>query len=366
MLNPDGKLTIDLGTLAQNYRHVQKKVGEACIVAPVVKANAFGLGAKEVTGALIAAGCQNFFVAKPLEALELREHYPDISLYILNGFYEDYAQDYVDHRLIPVIGSFMEVEEYTALGKTLGRRLPAYLKFNTRMNRLGFGSVEQEELWKNPQRLDGIEVTGVMSHLACADETDQPMNATQLSLFQNIVQHFPHAKKSLANSYGTFAEDNFTFDMVRTGAALYGLNPTPDRPNPMAPVVSLQVPVIRSRIVFEGAAVGYGATYRFEKQSPLVTISAGYADGLFRSLSNVGALYWQGIRCPIRGCVSMDLTTVDCSDVPEGQRPKPGDMMEILGPHQSADALAHDAGTIGYEILTNLGARYQRQYIGGA
>jgi len=363
MLNPDGKLTVDLGAVRENYRTLRARVGENVRVAAVVKANGFGLGMVEIAGALIEEGCLDFFVAKPAEAVELRRVYAGVRIYVLNGFYEAYARDYVAHDLIPVIGSFMEVEEYTALGEVEGRKLPAFLKFNTRMNRLGFGSVEQEELWRDLSRLDGIDVQGVMSHMACGDEPENSLNDIQCELFEEIAGHFSGVVKSLCNSPSVFADSKYHFDMVRVGAALYGLSPNLALDNPLRSVVSLSVPVIRTRHVFAGAKVGYGASHEFEEGTQLATVAAGYADGILRSLSNKGALYWKGYRCPIRGRVSMDLTTVDLGGVPEGERPKPGDMMEVLGAYQSADDMAADAGTIGYEVLTSLGARYKREYI---
>lgn len=363
MLNPDGKLTIDLGALRDNYALIQNRVGPNCQVSAVVKANAFGLGAKKVTEALIEAGCSHFFVASLNEALDLRESFKDITIYVLSGFYQSRSELYIEHNFIPIIGSFIEMETYTALGKKHGRKLPAFLHFNTRMNRLGLGSVEQEELWNNLDRLNGIDVKGVMSHLACADEPDHEMNVLQLELFQKISKHFPNAIKALANSSGVFCGTNFHFDMVRTGFALFGGNPNTQQASPTKPVVSLKVPIVRTRIVYEGAVVGYSASYQFEKESQIATVSAGYADGIHRSLSNSGVFYWNSIRCPIRGRVSMDLTTVDLSEIPKDQRPKPGDYLEVLGENQTIDALAADAGTIGYEILTSLGNRYERVYV---
>lgn len=359
MHNPDGRLTIDLGALRANYAQLCAMTGKGCTVAAALKANAYGLGAVEVAGALLKAGCRDFFVAHLDEALDLRAHYKDCNIYVLNGFYASRGDLYLTNNLIPVLGSFMEIEAY----KKLGANLPAFLNFNTRMNRLGLGTAEQEDLWKNPEKLSGIAIKGVMSHLACADEPDHEMNKIQLELFQDIAGHFPEAVKSLANSSGIFLGKDYHFDLARPGAALYGINPTPGKPNPMKPVVSLEVPIMRVRLVYKGATAGYGATYHFERDSQIATVSAGYADGIFRYLSNKGAFYWHGMRCPIRGRVSMDLTTVDLSDVPENNRPRPGDVMEILGPHQSADDLARDAETIGYEVLTNLGNRYKRQYV---
>lgn len=213
--------------------------------------------------------------------------------------------------------------------------------------------------------LDGINVAGILSHFACADEKDHAMNETQYEVFEKIAKHFPNAEKTLCNSSGIFRNSKYHYDIVRPGMALWGLNPTPEIKNPMQPVASLTAPVVRVRLVYKGATVGYNATYKFDKDTWIATLSAGYADGIFWNLGNKGALYWKGYKCPIRGRVSMDLTTVDLSEVPEGQRPKPGDALEIIGEHQQADDLAKAAGTIGYAVLTRLGNRYERKYISG-
>lgn len=363
MQDPTPKLTIDLGALAANYQMLQDKVGAACRVSAVLKANAYGLGARRVSQTLYDQGCRDFFVAKPAEAMALSHLPSDRRVYVLNGFYDSVEDLYIRHDLTPVLGSFVEIDLYKQLAGKIGHRLPALLKFNTRMNRLGLGAAEQEKLFADLNILEGIDVQGIMSHLACADEPDNPMNEIQNDLFQKIAGHFPSVFKSLANSSGIFLGQDYHYDMVRPGAALYGLNPTPGLPNPMRPVIKLDVPVIRLRTVYPGASVGYGATYRFDKNTWIATLSAGYADGIFWSLGNKGRLFWQGYPCPIRGRVSMDLTTVDLSAVPDAERPRPGDFMELIGPHQDADALAADAYTIGYEVLTSLGQRYERVYV---
>jgi len=361
MLHASGKLIVDLEAIARNYHLISSQTDTARVGA-VVKADAYGLGAAEIGAVLAEEGCTDFFVATPAEGVALRPVVgPRAGIYILNGFYGTHAELYPKYNLIPALGSFMEMEGYQALGRKTGRALPAWLSFNTRMNRLGLGEVETRELLADKSRLAGIDVTGVMSHFACADE-EHELNDIQADIFAQIAAHFPEAEKSLSNSPGTFRSRTYHFDVLRAGMALYGLNPAPGTPNPMRRVVSLQLPVIRRRLVYKGASVGYNATYSFEKETELATVSAGYADGILRSLSNRGKLYWHGYPCPIRGRVSMDLTTVDLSAVPAGELPRPGDFMELLGPNQSADDLAEDAGTIGYEILTSLGKRYERSY----
>ena len=357
-----GILRIDLGAVRENYRTIKARCANSTVAA-VVKANAYGLGAEQIVRALVREGCSSFFVASIDEAMLLREPFPDIEIMILNGFYQSAAELYHQHNLTPVLGSFSEIKDYRALAQKEGKALPAALHFNARMNRLGLGSVEAQELFAHMGMLDGLSIKYVMGHFACADEAGHELNEIQYEAFSEIAEHFPDAKKSLSNSSGIFRDDKYHFDLVRPGMALYGLNPTPEMDNSMRPVVSLEVPVIRTRIVYTGAIVGYGATYRFDSDTPLATVSAGYADGLSWSMANKGALYFKGYKCPVRGRVSMDLTTVDLSDVPEVERPRPGEYMEVLGAHQSADDLAIAAGTIGYEILTSLGQRYERHYI---
>ena len=366
MTKSSGKLSIDLAALRGNYALLRGRVGPRVRVAAAVKANGYGLGAAEVSSALFTEGCRDFFVSSLEEGLALRQSLKDGQIYVLNGFYASGADAYAEQNLIPALGSFMEIEAYKKLAAKLGRKLPAYLSFNTRMNRLGLGSVETDKLLREMHMLDGLEIVGVMSHFACADELGHPLNETQFGVFDEIARAFPNAAKSLSNSSGIFRNAKYHYDVVRPGMALYGLNPTPEAANPMKPVVSLKVPIVRTRIVYKDASVGYGATYRFEKDTPIATVAAGYADGLFRALSNKGALYWKDYACPIRGRVSMDLTTVDLSAVPENERPRPGDFMEVIGTHQSADDLAEAAGTIGYEILTALGNRYERFYENGS
>jgi alanine racemase len=365
MLKNQGNLRINLEAVVHNYNVLKAQATGKTRTAAVVKANGYGLGAPEIGQALFNAGCRDFFVSSLEEGIVLRNALKSARIIVLNGFAASVGDSYADHNILPALGSFMEIEAYKKLSAKRGKKLEAYLSFNTRMNRLGLGSVETEKLLSEMSMLDGIHVGGILSHFACADEKGHPMNETQWKLFDDIARHFPGVEKSLSNSSAVFRDKKYHYDLLRPGMALYGLNPTPETPNPMMPVVHLDLPVLRTRIVYAGASVGYGATYTFEKDTPIATVAAGYADGLFRSLSNKGAMYWKGIRCPIRGRVSMDLTTIDLSAVPEKDRPKPGDAMELIGEHQSADQLAEEAGTIGYEVLTSLGHRYAREYVGG-
>lgn len=233
------------------------------------------------------------------------------------------------------------------------------------MNRLGLDAGAVAALATDPARLGGLRIALVMSHMACADEPDHGKNAEQLSAFRALQARLPAAPRSLAASSTLFLGGDYHFDLVRPGAALYGLNPQPDRPNPLAPVVRLSARILQVRDVDTPMTVGYGATHRFTAKGRIATVAAGYADGLFRSLGNRGFGFIEGVRVPVVGRISMDLTTFDVSALaPEVARP--GALVELIGPGHDADALAAEAGTIGYEVLTSLGARYLRSYCGGA
>ena len=355
-----GTLTVDLAAISANYQQIQSITGRNCAVSAVVKANAYGCGMAPVASALRQAGAAKFFIATLPEGLELRTiigEEPEV--YMLGGFDPENSDLYTAENITPVLNSLDEIESYSALASENGKSLPAILHIDTGMNRLG---LEKQDLATVQEKLQGIDVQYVMSHFACADEKDAPMNEAQYETFKAAAETFPNIPKSLANSSGIFRSPDYHFDMVRPGMSLYGLNPTPETDNPMHRAVTLNVEVLQVKDVEGGETCGYGATHRFGNNSKLAILSMGYADGFLRSLSNNGALYWKNYKCPVRGVVSMDLTIVDLSAVPENELPTPGDMLEVIGPNQSADDLAAACGTIGYEILTSLSRRYQRVY----
>ena len=355
-----GRLTVNLDAITKNFREIQTLVGPDCAVSAVVKANAYGCGVAPVGQALEEAGADKFFVATLPEALELRTILEsDAAVFMLNGFRSSDAQLYVQEDITPVLSSMPEVENYAKLAAEQGRKLPAIVHIDTGMNRLG---LEDNDLEALPQKLEGLDVKYMMSHFACSDEKDHPKNQQQYESFKKSAAPFTGIKKSLSNSSGIFRSKDYHFDMVRPGMCLYGLNPTPETDNPMNAVVNVEVPVLQVRRAQKEETCGYGATYSFKKDTKLAVVEMGYADGYLRHLSNEGALYWKGYACPVRGRVSMDLTIVDLSSVPENNLPAVGDMMEVIGPHQSGDDIAQACGTIGYEIFTSLSRRYERVY----
>ena len=359
-----GLLTIDLSALRDNYSTIKSRVSAGCEVGCVIKADAYGLGAERIAETLYKQGCRTFFIAKAHEIETLGSLADDVRVIVLNG-YDPESHTYYKHpAMIPTLGSAYEINAYKSQS-TSGEK-PCFLKFCTEMNRAGLDEKEWKHILDNPSALEGLGLKGLMAHFACADEPEHPMTHAQYMSFKAITdsfaQQYDGLERSLSNSFGLFRDDLYHFDLARPGMAIYGLNPTPYANNPMQNVVDLRLRVIRTRLIQKDEYTGYGATYRFEKDTPIALLSSGYADGIFRSLSNKGKVYWNGIACPIRGRVSMDMIVVDLSDVPEDQRPQSGDMMELIGPNQSADVLAEDAGTIGYEILTALGDRYERVY----
>ena len=360
-------LTIDLGAIRENYRRLRARLkGARC--AAVVKADAYGLGAAQVGPALAEAGAQDFFVALPCEGLRLREALtetgagvePAPRIFILSGFETGLGPDFRQAQLIPVLNSLGQV---AAWGSEAGDApLPAALHLDTGMNRLGLPPAEAETLAAEPERLAGLEPLLVMSHLACAEEPDNPMNRAQLDLFQELRRGLPPAPASLANSSGVFLGPDFHFDLARPGVALYGVNPTPGGPNPMGQVVRLQARILQVREIDAPMTVGYGASFRAAGPARIATVATGYADGYLRSLSNRGSAFLDGLAAPVVGRVSMDLITLDVTQMP-ADSVQPGALVDLIHPQDGLDRLAEEAGTIGYELLTALGQRYRRSYL---
>ena len=350
------RLEIDLGALAANWRMLAARAPGR--TAAVVKADGYGLGAAQVGAALARAGCGDFFVATLDEAVALRAVLPDADIAVLNGLASAPADAFLDHRLLPVLNTLGEIAAWGACAARHGHAVPAFLHVDTGMNRLGLSAAEVATLRAAPERLAGVSIACLMTHLAAAEWPDDPSNAAQLARFADARAALPAAPTSIANSSGMFL-DGAGSDLARPGAALYGLNPRPDRPNPMRPVVRLMAQVIALRDVPAGALVGYNGSWAAARPSRIATVAVGYADGFPRSLSNRSAARFDGRAVPLVGRVSMDLTTYDVTDHPGLVL---GDWLELIGPHCPPDALAAAAGTIGYEILTSLGARYPRTY----
>lgn len=359
-------LTIDIAAIAENWRRLQHMVGPDVEAAGVVKADCYGLGAARIAPALYRAGCRTFFVATIDEGIAVRKAVPKGVILVLGGPLPGACGDLAAHTLIPVLNSPEQVGQWAGYAAATGRTLDAALHLDTGMSRLGLDAAMVARIAADMTLLAGINPVLVMSHMACADETGHPKNAEQLAAFTVLSRHLNlPARKSLGASSTIFLGPGYHFDLVRPGAALYGLNPVPGLDNPMIPAVRLQARILQVRDVDTPMTVGYGASHQFAQKGRVAVVAAGYADGLFRSLGNRGFGLIEGVRVPVVGRISMDLTTFDVSALaPEVARP--GALIDLIGPGHSADDLASEAGTIGYEILTALGQRYLRVYEGGA
>ncbi|WP_343718511.1 alanine racemase [Inquilinus sp.] len=354
-------LIVDLAAIRENYRSLRRRLGRT-ICAGVLKADAYGLGADRVGPALAAEGCRHFFVAHLEEGIALRPHVPEAAeVYVLHGPMPGCEDIALAHRLTPVLNSLEQVEGWTTLARRLEQALPAVLQLDTGMSRMGLSPAELDRIVDESGLLAGLELRLVMSHLACAERQDHPANGTQRLRFDVARRRLPPAPAALANSSGIFLGPDFHYDMARPGAALYGLAPVAGAPNPLRQVVRLQARVVQLRTIAAGDEVGYGLSWRAQGPARIATVAVGYADGVPRSLSNAGTAHLGDVALPIVGAVSMDSIGLDVSALPEGTL-RPGAMVELIGPHRSVDAVAADAGTIGYELLTRLGRRFRRDY----
>jgi alanine racemase len=362
-----GVLTVDLDAIVANWRKLEKAAVPAeC--AGVIKANAYGCGAEPVARALAKAGCKTFFVATLDEAKAVRSAVPAAALYVLDGFFQNCGDVYAAIDARPVIGDLNELAEWDVFCRRTGWAGGAAIHIDTGMNRLGLTISQAEGIVPRIEAGDhGIKL--VISHLASAEQLNSPINAKQLTAFREIASLFSGVPASLSNSSGVFLGAQFQFDLVRPGAALYGVNPTPEADNPMLPVVELKARIVHIRNLERGEGVGYGGTWTARRPTKLAIVSAGYADGYFRAASsNDGTrgaeVVVAGKRCPIAGRVSMDLMAVDITDLPANAARR-GHMVTLIGEGITVDELAHHFGTIGYEVLTSLGRRYARVYKGG-
>ena len=363
-----GVLTIDLDAIVANWRKLEKTAVPAeC--AGVIKADAYGCGADPVARALASAGCKTFFVATLDEARAARAAVPQAAIYVLDGFFQNCGDIYAKIDARPVIGDLNELAEWDVFCRRSGWTGGAAIHIDTGMNRLGLTVAEAQGIIPRINAGDH-GITLVMSHLACAEALNHPLNARQLAAFHEIASLFSGVPASLSNSSGVFLGAPFQFDLVRPGAAVYGINPTPEADNPMQPVVELKARIVQIRNVEKGETVGYGGTWTARRPTRLAIVSIGYADGYFRAgSSNDGTrgaeVVVAGKRCPIAGRISMDLIAVDVTDL-EKNAARRGHMATLIGDGITVDELAHHFGTIGYEVLTSLGPRYARIYMGGA
>jgi alanine racemase len=361
-----GILTIDLAAIEANWKTLAAMtLPVEC--AAVVKANAYGCGLDPVTRRLAKAGCHTFFVADLFEARAVRAIAPSATIYVLNGMIPGSAQGFADGSFRPVVNSITELAEWDAFLAATSWHGGAALHVDTGMNRLGLSVAEAGALAPRAQS-ENHGLTLLMSHLACAETPNHPLNERQIRAFREIRMLYRGITSSLANSSGVFLGSTVFCDLVRPGIALYGANPTPASNNPMRAVIELKARILQVRTVNRGETVGYGATWTAGRPSRIAIVGLGYADGFSRSAGAAkgkapASMVISGRRCPIAGRVSMDLVAVDVTELGEG-RPRRGDFATVIGKEMTVDEVAAGMGTIPYEVLTSLGRRYHRVYVG--
>jgi alanine racemase len=357
------RLTVRLGAIAANYRTFQRLSGNAS-VAGVVKADGYGCGALEAAKTLRSTGCDTYFVARLSEGIAVRKVIPASRIFVLDGVQQQTVPAFVSHKLTPVLNSLDEIALWGAAAQNARTEYDAAIHFDTGMNRLGLPPEELNTLAnESNSRLGGISIALLMSHLACADDSESNMNREQFARFKSALARLPAAPASLASSGGVLLGRDYCFDMVRPGIGLYGGNPqVSGKPNPFQTVALMTGKILQLRRVDSGGSVGYGATFRIGRDTTLATVALGYADGLMRALSNNGFGAIAGHRAPIAGRVSMDLVTLDVTDIPAPALSVGADV-EFFGDTISLEDAAATANTASYELLTSLGPRIPRHYV---
>lgn len=360
-LPPLATLEVNLSAIVQNWkllRHTHSQQNSAA----VVKANAYGLGVGPVAAALADEGCTHFFVATLSEAVELRKLLTSQFIYVFAGVQTGETKYFLDYNIIPVLNDWSQFERWEKAVAGIEAASSA-LHVDTGMNRLGFTLDDAEKLAMEPERLQKAQVRLLMSHLACASEPSHALNAEQVAKFSHARRLFPQLPASLANSAGVFLGKEYHHDMARPGCALYGINPSDERPNPMQHVATLTAPILQIRhVTQEFEPVGYAASVQVPRGTRIATVALGYADGFHRILSNtqIGG-YINGHYAPLLGRVSMDLVMLDITRIP-ADICVPSARVEFIGENQTVDTVAKYAQTIGYEVLTSIAPRVTRLY----
>ena len=365
------RLTIDLGAIVFNWQTMCHLSG-AARAAAVLKADAYGLGVEDVGEALYAAGARDFFVAVPEEGATLRRYAPDARIFVLSGIWPGTENMFFANDLVPVLASEEQIAFFTAATAEYGE-YPAALQVDTGFNRLGLTVEEAVKLAEDIARPANLAPVLLLSHLACGDTPTDPMNKAQLERFRQAASAFEGVAASLSASAGIFLGADYQFDLTRPGIALYGGDSQAGTSKRLKPVVTAEARIVQIRSAKAGETVSYGATTTLSRDSHLAIVAAGYADGYHRALSGSGMPireavkpggygFVAGHKVPVLGRITMDMTIFDVTDVP-ANTVRTGDYIELVGRHIPLDEAATAAGTIGYELLTSLGLRYQRRYI---
>ena len=366
--NADSTITIDLDAIIANWRYIDGLSAPRTKTAAVVKANGYGLGSCMVATALARAGCGLFFVASLAEAIELRTAFQqtghfELPIMVLHGIQRGQERDFAAHHLEPVLNDLEQISRWQLYAAKTGKTLRALLHFDTGMTRLGLDADQANWLIQNRQALNGMKISYVMSHLVSGELIDDPVNARQLERFNKFQSSFSTFPGSLANSAGSFLGNDYHFSMTRPGIALYGIHPFEDLDSPLQPVFDWQARILQIRNAAAGDTVGYGGTYQLDRDSQIATLGVGYADGYRRQLGGVASVSIGGRPAPVIGRVSMDSITVDVTGFDQGSLSTGS--ASLVHADYRVEKMASDIGTIPYEIMTSLGHRAERHYLGG-
>lgn len=366
----NGLLTIKLDAIQRNWLRLRDQVGGAVKCSAVVKADAYGLGARPVSQALYNAGCRHFFVATLEEGLHIQDLLGDSSIYILGGVRPGQEHDCIAAGFIPVLSTLEQLNRWSEARRFSNRTAPSAIKVDTGMTRLGLDLEDFRALCEQKLLIRSCNPVLFMSHLACADDPEHPLNRQQLDSFiqaqHQIVHVVPDISCTFANSSGIFLGADWHFDLVRPGAALYGFNPQPGKNNPMEPTAELSLPILQIREIKQAVSVGYSASQQLGRGARLAVAFGGYADGIHRILGRQGRGFLAGIPVPVAGRICMDTTIFDITAVPENLLPALGEgTIQILCPDRTLEQASTENNALGYEVLTSLRGRYQRRYVAG-
>jgi len=354
---------INKASVRRNYNYISELAGANTVCSAVVKADAYGLGATELSPVLELCGCNDFFVATIDEGMELRAVLENRSsnIYVLGGVLRNTEEYFTKHDLIPVLVNDEQLSRWVDYSVRLGRHLPCIMHVDTGMTRNGF-NVNRMKAISADERLSQLDIRYIMSHFACADDVSSTKNSEQISAFDDVCAYYPGIKKSISSTNGIFLHNRFAYDMIRVGKALYGFAIRRDLIGTLAPVVEIYARIVQVNEIGEGVTVGYGATFTSDKNLRLITVGMGYADGLMRKLQQYGYAYLHGYKIPMVGRISMDYAVFDVTNVPS-DLVRTGDWISFAHDDVTLERMAIDSGTIPHEITCKLGRRVRKVYV---
>ena len=363
---------VDLEKIKYNFKKIKENVSRETLIMAVVKANAYGHGVIPVVKKLITAGCDRLAVALPEEGKQIREAgFDQIPIHILGEVLPHQISMLFDNNLIPTISKLKTIKEINSIAKKKELKKKVHIKIDTGMGRIGIFPKDVLEFINEIKNLSNIQIEGLMTHFANADEKDKEYTRKQWNEFVNIISLLENNNikiplKHVANSATIMDLPEMELDMVRPGIMLYGLNPSSEINSnlKLKSALSWKARIMYLKEVSAGSGISYGTTFVTSKRSKIATLPLGYADGYSRLLSNKAEVLIQGKRVPVVGNVCMDQFMVDVSEIKDVNI---GDEVVLIGKQKNeeikATELAEIMGTINYEIVCNISDRIPRKYV---